>query len=80
MKEINPYTNPIDRAVFRMRGVVLALVYLAGPVFLLSYGWMLKQLWYAAPGWLTAIVVASHLIGWLGIGILLDKRQEQDRL
>lgn len=75
----NPYTNPIDRAIFRMRGFILFLLILAGPIFLFSYGWMIRELYYAAPGWITTIAALSHFCVWLGIGTLFDKSQEQDR-
>lgn len=79
MRQVNPYTNPIDRAVFRLRGTIVALLVVAGPIFLFSYGWMLVELYYAAPGWVTATVALSHFCVWLGIGTLFDKSQEQDR-
>lgn len=79
MRQVNPYTNPIDRLGFRLRGVIVVFLVLSLPIFLFSYGWMIKQLFYAAPGWITAIVFLAHAAVWIGIGSLFDSRQEQDQ-
>lgn len=47
------------------------------PIMLLSYGWMLKELMFSAPGWISAVVIISHLIGWLGISALIDMKSER---
>ena len=65
--------------MFRLRWPIIVLAALSGPVMLISYGWMLKQLVLTAPGWLTAICVTAHLAAWLGIASLLDMRAQQDR-
>lgn len=79
MRQVNPYTNPIDRLGYRFRGVIVVFLVLSLPVFLISYGWMIKQLFYAAPGWITAIIFACHASVWIGISSLFDSRQERDQ-
>lgn len=71
------YTHPADRIMQAARPLILILAIPALPVMLFSYGWMLKELVTAAPIWVSAAVVISHLIGWLGIAALFDKREEQ---
>lgn len=69
--------HPIDRFMRAIRPLLIGLLFLALPVMLLSYGWMLKQLLYAAPFWVSAAVVLAHMVTWLGIASLFDKQQER---
>lgn len=70
-------THPIDRLVYRLRKPIIAAIYIAGPVMMFSYGWGVKELYFSAPGWLTAVVVIAHIIVWVGIGSLFDRQQER---
>lgn len=71
------YTHPVDRAVYALRGVILAACYLCGPIMLISYGWMARELITTAPVWVSVIVLIAHVVGWLGIASLIDMRRER---
>lgn len=66
--------HPIDRMVVFLRPLFYVLAVLSLPIFLFSYGWMIKQMveqWHLA----FAIGAAfSHLFIFLGIGSLFDSR------
>lgn len=64
----------LDRLMRRLRPVIIAALVLAGPVFLLSYVLMLKQMLLGI-GWWSAPVVVAHVLTWLGIASLFDSRQ-----
>lgn len=55
----------------------MVLAVLSAPVFLISYGFMLKHALTTWPWWASAITIAAHITGWLGISALLDSRQER---
>lgn len=61
----------------RIRPLLIGVTLLAFPVMLISYGWMMKQLFITAPVWVSVVVLISHLIGWLGISALIDIRSER---
>jgi len=71
------YTHPIDRAAYALRGVILGATYLCAPIYMISYGWMLKKLLTTAPGWVSAVVILAHIIVWIGIASLFDRSQER---
>lgn len=71
------YTHPLDRFMVRIRPLLIGAAVLSLPVMLISYGWMMKQLFTTAPGWVSVAVLISHLIVWLGISALIDMRSEQ---
>ena len=63
-----------------LRGLLIVLAVLSGPVFLFSYGKMIVEMYHAVDGWLFAIVIFSHIIFWLGIASLIDSRSEQAQM
>ena len=65
----------MDRAMRPLLPILAGLLWISGPLFLLSYGWGIKLIYYAAPGWIFAIVVVVNVLVWLGIASLLDMRQ-----
>lgn len=69
--------HPIDRLMRRLRGPIIAGIVLSGPVMLLSYGWMIKDMLLRAPVWVSVVVIIAHLVTWLGIGSLFDIQQER---
>ena len=66
-----------DRFARAVRPFVIAGIYLCLPIYLFSSGWGLKQLMFAAPWWVSVIVVISHFVTWLGIASLFDMQQER---
>ncbi len=71
------YEHPIDRLMYRLRVPIIVLAVLSLPVFLLTYGLMLRYALTTWPWWGGVALVVSHLMGWLGIGSLFDMRQEK---
>lgn len=71
------HTHPLDRLGVKLRGLLAFLAIPALPVFLFSYVKMLSLAYYAWPGWLFAIALAAHLVGWLGISALFDSLKER---
>jgi len=71
------YKHPVDRMAVKLRPVLAVLAVLAFPVFLFSYAKMIALAYYAWPGWLFAIALGSHLVGWLGLSALFDIQQER---
>jgi len=69
--------HPIDRLMRRLRGPIIAGLFLSGPIMLLSYGWMIKDMLLRAPIWVSVIVVIAHLVTWLAIASLFDSQQER---
>lgn len=74
------YENIFDRIVYQMRPVILALVYLALPVSLFSYGKMFVLAFTNWPWWASLAALIAHLIVLLGIGCLFDIQQERQTL
>lgn len=72
-----PYTHPLDRLVVKLRPALIVLAALCFPAFLITYGLMLKAAFQSWPSWGVAVMVVSHLLGWLGLSALLDSRQER---
>lgn len=72
--------HAIDRAMRAIRPLLIGLLFISGPVMLLSYGMMLKHMLYTAPGWVSAIVVLCHAVTWLAIASLFDRQQERRQL
>ena len=69
--------HPLDRLMRRFRGLLILLLFIAAPVMLLSYGWMMVKAYHALPGLLFSIIFIAHLSGWIGVASLLDSRSEQ---
>lgn len=69
--------HPIDRFARRIRGAVVLLAIASLPVFLFSYGWMLKDALATWPLWASLPAIAAQIAVWLGIASLLDIRQER---
>ena len=74
------YTNPFDRLAYALRPAVYAMIWLCVPVALMGYGWMLRELFLAAPWWVSVVVGISHLVSVLGLAIQIDSLREQLRL
>ncbi len=60
-----------------MRPFFFALTALAGPVFFVSYAYMLKLLHGAVPPWLFAAICVSHVIVWIAASMLHDFQKER---
>lgn len=60
-----------------MRPFFFALTALAGPVFFVSYAYMLKLLHNAVPLWLFAAICVSHIIVWIAASMLHDFQKER---
>lgn len=77
------YTHPLDRLIYRLRGPILLVAALSMPIMLFSYGKMALLALDAWPGWAFGCALAAHIIGWIGLGCLVDslteKRQSQER-
>jgi hypothetical protein len=73
------YTHPIDRIMLRARTTIVVLAVLSLPVFLVSYGLMMKHAVTTYPVWIAVSVFVSHAIGWLGIASLIDMTRERDQ-
>ncbi len=71
------YEHPVDRLGAALRPVIIVLAVASLPVFLLTYGFLIKHALTTWPWWGSAALIVSHLIGWLGIGSLFDARQER---
>lgn len=69
--------NPFDRLARRLRGFFILSLFLAVPVVLISYIWMIGVAYHSSPGWIFAIIAISHLLIWLALASILDMRQEQ---
>ena len=66
-----------DQTVRAMRPFFFALTLLAGPVFFVSYGYMLKLLFEAVPNWLFIAIGLSHIIVWIAASMLHDFQKER---
>ncbi len=71
------YEHPIDRLTHRLRLPIIVVAVVSLPVFLITYGLMVRYALTTWPWWGSAALVVSHLMGWLGIGSLFDMRQEK---
>ena len=71
------YTHPIDRLMYRLRGPIIVIAALSMPVMLFSYGKMILLALEAWPGWMFACAFAAHIMGWVGIGCLVDSLKER---
>lgn len=71
------YTHPLDRLAVAIRPVAIIVAALSFPVFLISYGLLLKHAWQTWPWWGTAATLVSHFTVVLGISSLFDSRQER---
>lgn len=69
--------HPIDRFARRIRGAVVLLAMASLPIFLFSYGWMLKDALATWPLWASIPAIVAQIAVWLGIASLLDIRQER---
>ena len=67
----------MERAAVALRPFVFALALIAGPVFFISYFYMLKLLFEAVPTWLFVAIGVSHIIVWIGASMLHDFQQER---
>ena len=72
--------HPIDRFGRATRGIFLFAMVACLPVTLYSYAWMIKQVYLAAPTWISVVVTVSQIITFLGIASLFDKQQERRQL
>ena len=54
--------------------ILMVLLGLAAPIFLISYGWMMKQLWLSAPWWVLVPVFASHVAVFYGGSLAFDRK------
>lgn len=72
--------HPLDRFMRHHRRIVGFVAVLSFPIFMISYGWMLKQLLMAAPWWVSVAVVISNLTVVVGLGSLIDSLREQVNL
>lgn len=70
--------HPLDRIMRSARPFLIAAFVISGPVMLLSYGWMLKNM-VASLGWWGAPVFVAHILTWIAISSLFDARQERLR-
>ena len=70
------YTHPIDRALVRIRGLVIVLMIICAPVMLYTYGLIGVEVARDMGAWAIPVVIA-HLVVWLGIASLLDTRLER---
>jgi len=70
-------THPIDIFAAKLNPMIRLLALLCAPVMLASYAWMLWRMVHDAPPLIVAIVMASHLVGWLGIAALIDTRRQR---
>lgn len=61
----------------RLRGPLIALIYVSGPIAAFSYAKMALLALESWPGWVFAIVAIAHVIAWLGLASLIDIRREQ---
>lgn len=66
-----------ERAASAMRPFFFALTALAGPVFFVSYAYMMKLLHGAVPLWLFVGVMVSHIIVWIAASMLHDFQKER---
>ena len=69
--------KPIDRVVRRLRPALMALGLMAFPVFMLSYGYMIKLFYQSVPVWIFVLMVVTHLMVWIGMSCLDDYRRER---
>jgi hypothetical protein len=63
-----------DRLARRARPFLIVALVLSGPVFLLSYVLLMRDMALSL-GWWAAPVFVAHVLTWLGIASLLDNRQ-----
>ena len=73
------YTHPLDRLVYRLRFPIVVGAVISAPVMLISYGMMMVDFVMAQPGWLGAIIFASHFTGWIGLSALFDSLKEKQQ-
>jgi len=73
------YDHPLDRLGVRLRPLLIVGAGLCFPIFMVSYGLMVKHALMTWPVWGSVLTVIAHLVVCLGIAGLLDTRQERSR-
>lgn len=71
--------HPLDRLTEWLQPFLLAILWVSGPIWLFSYGWMLKNLMLTAPLWVSTPVLISAFTAAIGFAALLDKREAEYR-
>lgn len=72
--------TPLDRALRAFRPALFVLGVIAFPIWMVSYGWMIRALFDAAPLWLAVVAGLSHFICFLVIASLFDRQTERQNL
>lgn len=70
-------THPIDRFVRRIRPLIFMAYLPLMPVFLLSYGEMVRLFLTTWPWYVGLIVVLAHFVSALVLASLIDMQQER---
>ena len=60
--------------------LVAAVCAVAFVVEMLWIGWAVKHTIAVAPVWLSAVIVGSHVLTFLGVAALFDRHQAQGRM
>lgn len=58
-----------------LKNIALLVILLSVPVMLFTYGWGMLLLYKEAGLFVFIPACVAHIIGWIGIGSLLDSRQ-----
>lgn len=58
-----------------LKNIALLVILLSVPVMLFTYGWGMILLYREAGFAVFLPACVAHIIGWIGIGSLLDSRQ-----
>ena len=66
-----------DRLSLALRPFLIFGAALSLPVFLISYGYMLRLLFDAVPNWMFLVIAVSNAIVFLGAAQLHDLQQER---
>lgn len=70
-------THPADRLARRIRPLIFALYLPLMPVFLISYGEMVRLFLTTWPWYVGLIVVLAHCVSVLVLASLIDMQQER---
>jgi hypothetical protein len=69
------FADRLARAL-RLPAMIGALI--CGPVFLISYGWVMRDFFLSAPLFVSTPIGAAHVVVWLGFAAWLDTRRNPD--
>jgi len=67
--------HPLDRLGRKLQTPLIWSLWVSGPIAVFTYGKAIIAYAWTLPGWLTFIVVLSHIVMFVGVASLIDRQQ-----